>query len=151
MLREVPPPVANPEAGEVALVVRNDRDEIVETFVLRMNTNALCALEQAMGEHVHKLGARVMNPGLQDLRALLYAALRARHPGMTANDAGDLIDRAGYEGTMTAVLEAFRLGFPAAKPGEKKGKAAEGKDPGTGPRSSPTRRKQGSVPRSSGA
>lgn len=151
MLREVPAPVANPEAGEVALEVRDAAGEVVETFVLRMNTNALCALEKVMGEHVHKLGPRVMNPGMQDLRALLFAALRARHPGMTLDDAGDLIDRAGYDAALTPVMEAFALGFPTATKGAKKAAGKEPAAPGTGPGSSPTRRRPASVPRSSGA
>jgi hypothetical protein len=146
MLRAVTAPVANPEDGEVLLEVKDANGEVKECFVLRMKTNAICRLEQAMGMHVHKLGPRLSNPGMQDLRCLLFAALSDRHPLMTQAEVGNLIDRVGFDAATAAVMEAFTLGFPEAVKGEA-AKTPEGKGNGrgTGRASSRTRLKRGSV------
>lgn len=146
MLREVPTPAANPEDGEVLLEVKDANGAVKEAFVLRMKTNAVCRLEQAMGEHVHKLGPRLTNPGMQDLRALMFAALSDRHPLMSQSDAGNVIDRAGFDACVAAVMEAFTLGFPKAVKGEAaKADSGKVKGRGTGPVSSRMQRKQESA------
>jgi hypothetical protein len=143
-------PVANPENGEVLIEVRGPNGEVKRGYVMRMNTNAICVLEQAMGEHIHKLMPRIIDPGMQDLRALLFAGLHERQPEMTIADAGDLIDQAGFEACANAVMEACTLGFPKGVKGPAAKAAPEGKGHGTGPGSSPTRRRRASVPPSSG-
>ena len=142
----------NRERGEVALPVKDANGNVVQTYVLRMSTNALVRLEDATGEHITKLAPRFINPSLKDLRAMVFSAIGERHPEISLQAAGDLIDRVGYEEAGNAVAEAFTLAFPAKKAGQPV-EDGEGKVQrrGTGARSSSTRRKPGSAPTSSGA
>src|SRR5687767_2064225 len=113
--KRVPAAVRSLANGDVLLEVNGPAGEVAESYTLRMKTNALCRLEQLMGDHVHKLGRRLTNPGMQDLRAILCAALSDHHPDVaTLAGAGDLIDRAGFEVCAPAALEAFAAGFPSA-------------------------------------
>lgn len=143
----------NKERGEVALFVPSTRGgELGQTYVLRMGTNALAKLEDVMGDHIHKLAPRLMSPRLGDMRAMLCAALGERHPEITLLEAGNIIDRAGYDAAGAALVEALNLGFPKGTPGKPESATGKGESRGmgTGTSSSSTRRKRASGLTSSG-
>lgn len=153
MNQRIPAPVANPEDGEVLLEIKDAAGNVTETFVLRMNTNAICRLEQALSDGIVQIERRLrINPSLQDLRALLFAGLLNRHPLVTLNDAGNLIDRIGMSAASVLLLKVFELGFPVAPKGEAaKATAGKGTGPGTGKGSSRIGRKRASGSPTSGS
>jgi len=153
-VQETPPAVANAERGEVGLQVKGPNGEVLESYVLLLDTNAIAVLEQILGQQIHRLMPRLMSPGVSELRALLFAALNRYYPATRLHDAGHLIDRVGFEPASEAVIEALTLGFrppstTTAPSTAEAPKRAHGR--GTGRASSPTRRKRGSARPSSGA
>ncbi|MBA2627187.1 MAG: hypothetical protein H0U85_04190 [Gemmatimonadales bacterium] len=144
--------MVNPERGEVLLEVKGANGNTTDSYVLLMRTNALVRLEQHMGDHIHKLGPRISSPGMGDLRALLCAALSTRHPEITLEGAGEIIDAAGFEEAGAAVMNALNLGFPRLAAGAAAVQnAGKVNGRGTGRGSSPTRRKRASVQPTSGS
>lgn len=102
--------MANPHTGERSFEVGG------ATYTLRFTVNALCELEDAVGSSVSELGAALADPTrarVKLMRALLWAGLRDRHPQLTIEDAGALLDDGGAQRIMPLVAEAFSLAFPA--------------------------------------
>lgn len=110
--------------------------------------NALCALEEAMGQPVATVFAS-MQPGpdgeaptvpLRTFRALVWAGLQAHHPGTSEQQAGNLIQaNGGAQAAADAITAAFAAAMPEAKDGGDPQAAAGG----TGSPSSPRGRKKG--------
>jgi len=120
--------MANPHRGEVAVETNG------ASYTLRFSTNAICELEDHMGEPINVIAARLGNAeqvGLKMARALFWAALRDNHREVTLPQAGELIDALGAGAAMEKVGEAFRAAFPPAneqdarppKPAGRKGNA----------------------------
>lgn len=112
----------NPEAGEVALEVKGAGGDVLETYVIHFGTNACARLESLLGDRdvagrvtpttIERLMPRLAAPGFTDIRAMIAAGLGDRHPGLTLEAAGDLIDKVG----ITKCAEAVAIGFKAAFP-----------------------------------
>lgn len=103
----------NPHRGEVSLVA----GDVV--YTLRVSTNAIAIAEQVLGCGADEI-TEGLRPGafrLGTLRALLFAALQGKHPGVSLDDAGDIIDAVGVGAVLDKVNETIRLSFPEAKPG----------------------------------
>lgn len=89
-------------------------------YTVKFSINAICELEDALGLSVAELGTAMADPArlrIRMMRALLWAGLRDKHPEVTIEDAGRLLDD-GATRIMPVVAEAFALAFPAE---EKKG------------------------------
>lgn len=103
--------MANRERGEVTF------DACGQTWVLRYSTNALCALEGAIGKGALAAANEMVEPGsvqMSTLRAMMWAALSERHPAVDLKKAGELIDALGFVEAGAKLGEAFQLTFPVA-------------------------------------
>lgn len=95
-----------------------------ETHVLLLDFNALCDLEEDF-------------PGLMDgefemkspkaVRKVFAVGLRARDPGITEREAGEIIHAVGVERAGALVAEAFAASFPSAKGGDARPRKAPAK------------------------
>ena len=101
--------MANPHRGQVDIKA-GDR-----TFTLSFSINAMCELEDLMGEPIARIAQGLGDAGsvkISTVRALVWAALRDKHPEVTLEGAGDIIADAGVNGVMEAIGRAFAMAFP---------------------------------------
>jgi hypothetical protein len=145
----------NPHRGELALDV-NGRQ-----FTLQYTQNSLVELEGVLGMGIVKI-INEMQAWAKDnerirlswVRALLWAGLIRHHPGITLEEAGELMTEAGDLSTVLAITgDAMQRAFnDDGAPGEAAG--TKGPRPpqrnGTGGDSSPTTSALGSRRRGSG-
>lgn len=114
--------MANPNRGQVALTVGELE------LKLSFSVNALCELEDLLGQPVAKIAAGLKDPEnvrLATVRALVWAALRDHHDEVTLKGAGTIASDAGVPAVMAAVGKAFSLAFPEAKENARPPKAAK--------------------------
>ena len=107
--------MANPARGEVAFTVANTE------YTLKFSTNAICELEDRLNKSIS-----VIVEGMDRItvvRAMLWAGLQAKHPEMTLQDAGDIIDRGGMAHIAETISKALTLAFPAQDEAKTKKKA----------------------------
>ncbi len=84
---------------------------------LRFTTNALCRLEEASGRSVSAVVQGMSSDmRIADLRLLVWAAANLE----TVDEAGDIIDEAGFTATVEAIGRTVEAAFPDAAPGGKK-------------------------------
>lgn len=101
--------MANSHRGSVALQA-GDR-----AYTMSFSVNALCELEDHLGQPVAKIAAGMNNPEdvrLTTVRALVWAGLRDHHPETDMKAAGEIASEAGIPACMDAVGKAFALAFP---------------------------------------
>lgn len=106
--------MANPALGEVAFKVADAE------YTLKYSTNAICEMEEAINKSV---GAILQNMDrLSHVRALLWGALRVKHPDVSLKQAGEILDRAGMKDATDIIGKALAAYFPkeekAADPNE---------------------------------
>lgn len=124
--------MANQERGEFTIAVGDRR------FTLRVTTNACAELEDfANGRTWDQVLVGCARGSVKDVRLLLWAALRDKHPDVATNDPesvkaiGRLVDDAGGFAGMQAQMFAF-IGLNQAPPEPKGGESGEGSsDPPT--------------------
>lgn len=92
--------------GEVAFKV-DDAD-----YTLVYSTNAICELEERLDKGLNVIVANMER--LTTVRALLWAGLRAKHPDVTIEKAGEMIDRCGMASATEAIGKALTAAFPPA-------------------------------------
>lgn len=93
--------MANPYRGEVELKVGE------ETYTIVFSINVLCDIEEA-----HP-GINILGDfsKLSNIRYLLLAGLRERHPKITKADAGRILQEAGFEEAQAAIVLALERGI----------------------------------------
>lgn len=95
--------MANPHRGEVAIPGTE--------HVLRYDVNALCEAEEATGENIPALLARLSDgtpPSFRQMRTLLWAGLRGgSRPKATQAEAGTILGEIGPEEAMRLVGESL--------------------------------------------
>jgi len=104
--------MANPHRGSVALQV-GDR-----AYTLSFSVNALCELEDLLGQPVAQIALSLNDPGnvrMSTVRALVWAALRDHHDETALKEAGQIATEAGVPACMEAIGKAFKLAFPEAE------------------------------------
>src|SRR5690606_10545533 len=104
--------MANPHRGSVALQV-GDR-----AYTLSFSVNAICELEDALGQPVAKIAADLNDPEnvrMSTVRAIIWAALRDHHSEVDLKGAGEIATEAGIPACMEAIGKAFNLAFPEEK------------------------------------
>lgn len=108
--------MANPHRGEVALESEG------ATYTLVFSVNACCEVEELLGQSFNQILARLDVPAtarLGTIRALLWAALRERHAGLSLTEAGSILDGFARRGELALVVEkigeAVRLAYPPAE------------------------------------
>lgn len=97
--------------GAVSLDVDGD------VHILRFSVNALCALEERLGQPIVKLADELSDPErmtMPRLRSFAWAALIDQHPEITETEVGRIMSDAGLSAFMTKLQEAFALQFPPA-------------------------------------
>lgn len=108
--------MANAERGEVGF------EALGKSWVLRYSTNAMCEIEEALGEPILAIANQ-----LQDESRVSIRTLRAlfRHGVEGCEDlkhAGELMDAIGFADAGQLIGEAFTRAFPAddgGQPGKK--------------------------------
>ncbi|WP_173931391.1 GTA-gp10 family protein [Chelativorans sp. Marseille-P2723] len=101
--------MANPHRGSVALQVGG------RAYTLSFSVNALCELEDALGQPVAQIANALNDPDtarLSTVRALVWAGLRDHHDEVGVKEAGDIITDAGIPACMEAIGKAFKAAFP---------------------------------------
>ncbi|HEU4986863.1 MAG TPA: GTA-gp10 family protein [Rhizobiaceae bacterium] len=115
--------MANRHRGEVSF------DAAGKTWTMRLSTNALCELEDALGSGVDAIGTSMADPRsakVKTLRLIMWASLTDHHEGVTVRQAGELIDEIGLDTAMGLVQKAFAAMQPEAKGRANPPKAAAG-------------------------
>lgn len=116
--------MANPERGEVALVV-GDR-----TYTIKLGRNALASVEGLLGRGFPEIAASLTtDPQIGVMRAILWAGLQRFHPEIDLMAVGDLMDDAGDDVIGEKIGEALKLAFPDAKASVRPQKPVQ--EPGT--------------------
>lgn len=103
--------MANKARGEVSF------EAFDETWTMKVDTNAMCEIEDQTGVGIAKVGALLSNPetaSIKLLRAVLWGSLQSKHPGTSLKKAGDLIDAVGMSNLGPLVGQAFSAAFPKA-------------------------------------
>ncbi len=109
--------MANPERGEVDLVIGE------QTYVLRITTNELCAMEKRTGKTYGEILQGLLAVNVTVAREYLRVVLEPLHgrdlrlaaqKGKTDVDAvvGDLIDAATFQRVKETLLTLFTLNLP---------------------------------------
>lgn len=104
---------ANPLKGEVDLVAGE------ESYVLALSINEIVKLEELLDVGIVEIAAWFANPEqirVGNMRATLWAGLQRHHPGLTLDDAGDIIAAAGLGPVVQKLGEAIQASFPEAAP-----------------------------------
>jgi hypothetical protein len=108
--------VANKQRGEV------DLSHDGKTYTLKFSINALCELEDAMGlrfdEIFSALGERSMS--MNELRSMLWGALRDNHPDIEKKVVGEIIEGMGVVKAISLVHEVITSAFPQGDKSPKK-------------------------------
>jgi hypothetical protein len=127
--------LANKLKGEVSFEA-ND-----QSYTMRFSTNALCELEDALDMGINAVAEQLSKPDtlrLKTVRAVFWAGLRDHHPGMTVDDAGNLVSDITMPKALELIGKAFELTFQDApkvrppKPGQVAGPASKAPSAGTG-------------------
>ncbi len=83
-------------------------------YTLRFSWNAAAEFEQVAGKTLTAALDELSRQALSAVsaRALLWAGLREKHPGVTLLHAGRLIDRLGWKRVLELMNHAFEYYFP---------------------------------------
>ena len=102
--------MANPHRGEVAVPGTE--------YVLRYDVNALCEAEEASGENIPALLAKLNDgvpPSFRQMRTLFWAGLRSGAPKITQAEAGTLLGELGAEKAMRLVGDSLTASLGLAE------------------------------------
>jgi hypothetical protein len=101
--------MANPHRGEVPF----DLDG--KSYKLAYSINALCELEDQMGKSVVEIADLLSKPErlhVSAVRTLFWAGLLDNHPGVTPEEAGNIMTGLGIVPALGLVAKTFVLAFP---------------------------------------
>lgn len=89
--------MANPHRGEVELKAGG------KSYTLVFTINAICDVEEEYP------GVNILADlnKASNIRYLLLASLRDRHPDIKKSDAGNILQEAGFEATKVAIAQAY--------------------------------------------
>lgn len=135
--------MANPNKGEALLKV----GEVEYTLVFDINN--LCSVEGLLDKTIGEIFEQI--DSLRVIRALIWGGLRTKHPEVTLEQAGAIVETIGGAG---AALDLLGQGLTGAMPEAKEGNGSrprKGAGAGIGLRSSSRGSKLGKTPKRSGA
>lgn len=115
--------MANPVKGEVPLRLSDGR-----AFTLVLDFEALVQAESAYGKPLSQTMADASAGFVGALRALLYGALQANHPGVSLREASEIY-LTNADAVTTALTEAGNAAMPTSK-GDGEGANPPGKNSG---------------------
>lgn len=87
-----------------------------ETFSLAYDFNGLAVAEDLSGINLMQAFRSLGDLSISQTRALLFAALRKRHPKITLNEVGDLMEFEALPAITRAISEALENSMPANPP-----------------------------------
>lgn len=103
--------MSNPLKGEVGFEVEKKR------YVLCLDVNAICALEQELDITAAEFGKMLERPlTLSETRAIFWAGLREHHEALTLRDAGRIIQGLTPARRNELIYEGVSAAFPSAEP-----------------------------------
>lgn len=105
-----------------------EEDVFVDRQVkLKMDMNALCELEEAMGEKIPNIGDMVQQRriGIKECRAMLWAGLLHQNEDITMKEAGEIMTGAGFAETMKVIMPAMAEALTGGKTPEQLEKEAK--------------------------
>jgi hypothetical protein len=108
--------MANKQRGYVAIELDKPRS-------LRFTTNALAELEDALGRPLSEIGGMA---GIKTIRTMVWAGLLHEEPGLTHEQASELIDYSDLTTVSNKAKEALELAFASATKKKKKTSAQNG-------------------------
>lgn len=114
--------MANAQKGEYTFTGPDGND-----YTLLYNINAMCLIEDELGVPMSDLEDKLQRPSAKDLRAVLWAGLKHKHPDLKLEDAGAIASGVDILENITA---AFSRAFPDAPKGDDSGNAVA--EAGTG-------------------
>lgn len=131
----------NPIKGEAPLILSDGRE-----FTVILDFEALVEAETLYGKPLPVLMAHAASGFVGAVRAMLFGALRARHPDITAVETAEIV-MLEMEAVGEALKAATENGFPSSE-GKKSGNAPQaGKTSGrNGARQGSTRKASGGRP-----
>lgn len=93
---------------------------------LRFSTNAMCVYEDLSGDRFTDIlelfnSMQSGSISFKHCRWLMFAGLSDTEAELTLEDAGEIMDAIGLEGSVEAVGQAIELAFPDGKKDEKPG------------------------------
>lgn len=109
--------MANPLRGEVPLPCGD------QTYMLRFSINALASLEDELDMPIAAVAALLSDESklrLGTLRLIFRAALSDRHPELSLEQVGDIMQAAGINTAAAALGRAFAAAFPSAEGAEER-------------------------------
>ncbi|WP_404713197.1 hypothetical protein [Sphingomonas sp. MMS24-J13] len=124
--------MANPLKGEVAFPAVPDLPGFEAGGTLVLDFNALCTLEDELGEEIGRIGAEsLQSPKM--MRTVFRVAMEEHHKAVDDVTVGKIIQAVGIDTAAALVLRAFSLSFPeAAKDGDANPPKKPAKPAGTG-------------------
>lgn len=102
--------MANAHKGEVSFQCDG------KNYTLRFSANALCELEDALDLGISAVAQLLSDPEklrFKTVRAVFWAGLLDRQPGMTLQQAGELVTTLTLPIVLEKIGEAFTAAFPA--------------------------------------
>jgi hypothetical protein len=119
--------MSNPTNGLIGF------DAAGRRWTLVYSVNALCRVEDALGEGAMAIAAMMADPAkvrVGPMRTMFWAGLADHHPELTLEGAGELMDAIGLPTAMEYVAKALTAAFPkqdgagplaraAARPGKR--------------------------------
>lgn len=106
---------ANPLKGETDLKIGD------ATYTVALGVNEIVKLEDITGAGIIEIAAWFNDPEkvrVGNMRAVLWAALQRHHPGLTLEQAGDLIGVIGLQAGVEKLGAALQASFPEAETAE---------------------------------
>lgn len=87
-----------------------------ESYTLTFDVNIFVEIEEATGYGMGELVQRIQsNPSFGLVRAVVCGGLQAKHEGVTARRAGEIISDAGLDPVTDALKRALAQALPAPK------------------------------------
>jgi tail tube GTA-gp10-like protein len=104
--------MSNPYKGEVEFTADK------KAYKLHYNINAMCELEDALGDSVISIANLMSDPmriSVKTMRTMFWAGLRGNHGDITLVEAGDIMSAVGITESMALIARAFMMSFPEAE------------------------------------
>jgi hypothetical protein len=107
--------MANINRGEATFVVKGQHYNLV------LDTNSICEIEEATGEGFVSLSLSLGDINrikITHIRATLWGAMRANHPEVSMQAAGQMLAEAGLADTLKTLRTLMERAFPKPEASE---------------------------------
>jgi hypothetical protein len=104
-----------------------------KVYTLRYSINAMCDLEERLGQSVVEVGTLMSDPAklsMSVIRSIFWAGLRDHHEAITETEAGRIMSALGIVEASQMIAKAFASAFPEVQTPGPLSRAALGKSTG---------------------